>query len=260
MPFWLLYACVLLAVTTHPLLDWCTSYGTQLLAPVTHARFAIDAVPIVDIFYTPLLIVTLLACYLIRKFAPTRSVKATLIVGWTGMLLSVGYLGAGRAMHDMAVSRIRSLAGSGKIIAANAYPAIGSILVWRTTAEKDHEWVIARIRPLHRNNPSPPRLTTAPKMDNEWIRRTMATEDAQVYRWFAMGQIRAAYERVDGKHIVYLHDMRYAGGPDGATSYWPLRVTLDDNGQVLSVERVSSGPRGGRSKFIKQAWKDIWGG
>ena len=30
------------------MLDWCTTFGTQLLAPVSRARFALDAIPIVD--------------------------------------------------------------------------------------------------------------------------------------------------------------------------------------------------------------------
>ena len=37
-PFALLYACVFVALLSHPLLDWTTSYGTQLLAPFTDRR------------------------------------------------------------------------------------------------------------------------------------------------------------------------------------------------------------------------------
>ncbi len=44
------------ALVTHPLLDVCTTYGTQLLAPVSRKRFAIDCISIVDPLYTlPLL-------------------------------------------------------------------------------------------------------------------------------------------------------------------------------------------------------------
>ena len=50
-PFLLLYACVFIAALTHPLLDFCTSYGTQLFAPLTNTRYAWDALPIVDIIY-----------------------------------------------------------------------------------------------------------------------------------------------------------------------------------------------------------------
>src|SRR5262245_6887524 len=40
------------SILTHPLLDWFTTYGTQLLHPFSGRRFALDAVPIVDPVYT----------------------------------------------------------------------------------------------------------------------------------------------------------------------------------------------------------------
>ena len=39
------------ALITHPLLDWNTSYGTQLLYPFLTHRFALDSVAIIDLFY-----------------------------------------------------------------------------------------------------------------------------------------------------------------------------------------------------------------
>ena len=60
--FWLLYLCVSAALFSAPLLDLFTSYGTQLFSPISNKRFAIDALPIFDIIYTPILIVTLVFC------------------------------------------------------------------------------------------------------------------------------------------------------------------------------------------------------
>ena len=42
----------ILALFTHPLLDVWTTYGTQLLAPFSRHRFALDAVGIIDPAYT----------------------------------------------------------------------------------------------------------------------------------------------------------------------------------------------------------------
>src|SRR5262245_38634841 len=41
-------ALFVLSMLTHPLLDACTSYGTQLLSPFSRRRFAIDSVAIID--------------------------------------------------------------------------------------------------------------------------------------------------------------------------------------------------------------------
>src|SRR5262245_32374418 len=37
-----------LTLLSHPLLDFCTTYGTVLLAPFSYRRFAIDAIAIID--------------------------------------------------------------------------------------------------------------------------------------------------------------------------------------------------------------------
>ena len=49
------------SMLSHPLLDWFTTYGTQLLAPFSRHRFAIDGVGIVDPFYSLTLIAGLSA-------------------------------------------------------------------------------------------------------------------------------------------------------------------------------------------------------
>ncbi|MCM0021204.1 MAG: metal-dependent hydrolase, partial [Tagaea sp.] len=57
-----------LGLVTHPLLDWFTIYGTQLLAPFSTARFALPGLGIIDPGYTlPLLIG--IACALARPAA-----------------------------------------------------------------------------------------------------------------------------------------------------------------------------------------------
>ena len=108
--FRLLYACTFVAVLSHPLLDLLTSYGIQLFAPITSGRYAIDTVAIIDVFYSSILIITLVACYVVRKVSrPAR--RTALIIGWAGFLLSCGYLAAGRATH---VDFGTGLSGPGK--------------------------------------------------------------------------------------------------------------------------------------------------
>ena len=47
------------ALVTHPLLDWNTAYGTQLMYPLSNHRFALDSIGIVDLFYTVPLIMAM---------------------------------------------------------------------------------------------------------------------------------------------------------------------------------------------------------
>jgi len=254
--FALLLACVLAAVLTHSLLDWCTSYGTQILAPVCSTRFAADAVPIIDIIYTPILLLTLVACLVVRRIARRPVPRRTLIAGWTGFLLSLAYLGAGRVMHDVARAKGIWGAGNFEVLRADAYPATGTIFVWRTVVESDDRWFVAKVHILGGTFRANDVLKVAP--EDPWVRQAEELPDVKSFRWFAMDRVRATYDRRDGLHIVEFHDMRYGPRPESVESMWTLRVTFDDAGRQVGTERVSRHTRGSFPKRLADAWRDLW--
>jgi len=256
--FGALFACCLAAVLSHPLLDWCTSYGTQLLAPVTNARFAIDAVPIIDVFYTPILALTLLGCYAIRKRAsanPSRRRRATLIVGWAGLALSTAYLAAGAAINW----RLRhGLPEPMRSARAEAYPQICTIFVWRVTAEDDRAWYVARHNVLFGRPLRAEDFTRIGKVESEWIEGARRLPRVKTYCWFSRGQIRATYDRLKPFHVVEFHDMRYGIRPGSPEALWPLRVTFSARGEVLDVARRHRYRRAELGKLVLQTWRDVW--
>jgi len=254
--FGLLYACVLVAGLTHPLLDWGTAYGTELLSPITDARYALSCVPIIDIFYTPMLALTLLACWLVRKASRGEARRATLVIGWAGFLLSLGYLVTGAVLRDRAIDMARALAGGAPILRADAYPALGSIFVWRTVVETDGRWITARVRPLARGAPS--RQESAARQSSPWIEKAREMPDVRGYAWFAMGVVRATEADRDGQHVVEFHDMRYGPRPESIDSLWPLQVAFDKEGHVLSAESHPPHPAGNRWRILKETWSDLW--
>jgi inner membrane protein len=252
----MLYAAALLAAVCHPLLDWCSSYGTQLFAPISHARLSLDAIPIIDIFFTPLLAVTLLACFVVRKVRRSVAARATLIIGWTGFLLAVGYVAAGRVMHDVAVRRAAALAHGQRVISARAYPSIGSIFLWRGVVRTDAGWQVSRQNLLFA---PPDRPNTAAQDDNAWTARANELEDARTWRWFAQGQVRDVYSHRNGLHIVELHDMRYGLIVDDVQSLWALRVTFDEaDPNNPRVERVTSFRGLSRRGLLQRVWGELW--
>jgi len=259
-PFLLIYACTFAAVLSHPLLDWCTTYGTQLLSPLTSRRFAADVVPIVDIIYTPLLVLTLVGCAIVRCVRRWDGRRASLAVGWIGFGLSVAYLGAGHLMHERAVSLARGLTPPGATVRrADAYPALGSILAWRTVVETDAGWHVARVRPLGRQPAPPGRVHVAPEATGPWVDRARALPAAETYAWFAMGRVRAAYRREGDKHVVTLHDMRYGYRPDEVESLWPLEIRFGPDGEVRRVHRFTPRSHRGFGELVGDAWDDTWG-
>jgi membrane-bound metal-dependent hydrolase YbcI (DUF457 family) len=254
--FRLLYACVLVAGLTHPPLDWGTAYGTELLSPITDTRYALSCVPIIDIFYTPMLALTLLACWLVRRASRGEARRATLVIGWAGFLLSLGYLVTGAMLRDRAIDMARALAGGAPILRADAYPALGSIFVWRTVVETDGRWITARIRPLARG--APPRQESAARQNSSWIEKAREMPEVRGYIWFAMGVVRATEADRDGQHVVKFHDMRYGPRPESIDSMWPLRVTFDKQGRPLSAETHPPTAASNRWRILKETWSDLW--
>lgn len=255
-PFGLLYACVLVAGLTHPLLDWGTAYGTELLSPITDTRYALSCVPIIDIFYTPMLALTLLGCWLVRRASRGEARRATLVIGWAGFLLSLGYLVTGAVLRDRAIDMARALAGGAPILRADAYPALGSIFVWRTVVETDGRWITARLRPLSRG--APPRQESAARQNSSWIEKAREMPDVRSYAWFAMGVVRATEADRDGRHVVEFHDMRYGPRTESIDSLWPLRVAFDKQGRPLPAKTHPPSAASNRWRILKETWSDLW--
>jgi inner membrane protein len=257
-PFWLLYACTVLALVTHPLLDWCTPYGTELLAPLSDARYAADCISIVDFLFTGILILGLVACFAARRLRPRMEPQSSLMLGRAGFMLAAAYLFAGYVLHNEVVTEARNRLPDSHIVRADAYPALGTIFTWRVVVEADDAWTAMRIRPLAKMH-GPPPTETARKQSSPWIDRARRLPQVQEYEWFAMGRVRAAYREEGDLHIVELSDMRYATRLDGIESLWPLRVTFGAAGGVQKIEHLSAFRGRSRWTMLREAWENLAG-
>ena len=259
--FALLYACCFVAALSHPLLDLFTSYGTQLLSPITNARFAIDALPFIDIIYTPILILTLLGCYVARKLAGNWR-RATARVAWAGFALSLAYTGAGYALGRLAIHKAAGVWGppgeAEKPAQCRASPMIPTIFVWRVVRRTPERWSTARINVLFAVDGDRRLRGEAPVVDNRWVRRARRLTAVRTYDWFAMGQTRATYEFTAGRHVVEFHDMRFSFPPESVNSMWPMRVVFDPDGSLRGTGRQRHFRRGGIGRALRQAWGYLW--
>ncbi len=81
--YWLFF----LSIFTHPLLDSCTAYGTQLFQPFNDYRVALNNISVVDPIYTlPFLICVIITSMLLRN-SPKRR-----FFNYLGIALSTAYL------------------------------------------------------------------------------------------------------------------------------------------------------------------------
>jgi inner membrane protein len=255
-----LYVCCLIAVATHAPLDWCTSYGTQLLWPFTNYRYSLNCMAIIDPIFTSLLVMILLICWIVRKIhrkKPERANRITIIIGTFGLMLVIGYLGCGAVLRRVAIERgKKALGDTEKIIAADAYPMLGSIVLWRVVLQTPDEWTLMRV---HHLAPADRKL----RITSIWrgqntplIERAVSTREYKIFNWFSGGNLRPEQLTLpDGTTLVDFHDMRYATRADAPQSIFVLRFAFDSDGDILKSAIV--GPSmGGRSR--KALLADIW--
>jgi inner membrane protein len=126
MRWWL---AVWLALVTHPILDWFTVYGTQILRPFTDFPYAIGSIFIIDPLYTLPLLFGIAAALTLRS---ERGFRLNL----AGLIVSTAYLGWG----VIAQAHVKSIAEASlrddgrKIEHLLVTPTAFNTVLWRVVA------------------------------------------------------------------------------------------------------------------------------
>ena len=222
------------ALITHPALDVCTAFGTQLLAPVTNHRFALDAVSIVDLFYSvPLVLVCLLA---LRRGPPPRWRR---LVSWSVLALTTGYLLMGYAsMREARSAALAELRAEGfEPEAIRALPTFFNnqafrILArrgegdfrlgyWSNVAGRGTEWL-----PLRSARGEP-------------VDALRATEGGRTFRWFTDDWVLVEAEPAGTYALI---DLRFGGISAPVIRLFAVEARLTEGGwQVEPLPRQAPG-------------------
>ncbi|MFH0911609.1 MAG: metal-dependent hydrolase [Planctomycetota bacterium] len=245
---------IFFSLVTHPLLDWCTSYGTQLFLPLTNRRFAIDAVAIIDPVYSlPLLAAVMLALFRRPSWAVFQRDACLFLLAAT-----TGYLVLGFIFSQEVRARARTaLEGEGfSPVAVRAMPAMLSAnLLWRVVArdaagEIRTGWASAW-------TPRLIRFTRIPPVKGPLVDKALATEGGRIFSWFADGYVSARVQEHPEGADVLLMDCRYGLLSDPAFLPFGARVAFDREGRVTAVERIHG--RGGiRRRALDNELKAVW--
>lgn len=221
-----IYLWSFLGFATHGLLDGCTSYGTQLLWPITDHRFSWDIISVIDPLFTlPLLVLILLASTLKSR----RYLYSAL--AWGTLYLSIGLI-----QHERAI-------GIGQQIAAErghqplrleAKPSFANIVVWKLVYETDHQFYVNAIRPgfftPHVWNGDSANKINVSK-DFPWLKKnSQQAKDIQRFGWFSAGHLGLDPE--DNMSIV---DVRYSLLPHQISPLWGIQLSKSkSNGQHVN--------------------------
>ncbi|MCA9666482.1 MAG: metal-dependent hydrolase [Myxococcales bacterium] len=235
-----------LAIFTHPLLDLFTTYGTQLLAPFSRQRYAINGVGIVDLFYTVPLIIALRVG---RGDADMRRGRraATIALAATTAYLFVGvwlnHRAEGLAARDLARRGV-------KVTKVDAYPTLLQLFLRRVVARDDKGAL--RVGYLSTLAPQPPRWRRFEPPKDALVERLRAAPRGKLLYWFAMGQVAPHLVRDSkGNVVVELDDVRY-GLPGTAPwrGFWGVRARFNKDGSMGEVVRFRRGFSGAGKAFV----------
>lgn len=238
------------AIWTHPLLDVCTSYGTQLLAPFDRTRFAIDAVAIIDPVYSGLLLSSLLIAWVWRRAPQVGAVVASVALAST-----TAYLGLGLALSSRAAQAAHSALPEGFApVELRALPTFGNLITWRIVARD----AVGTLQVGHvslRSGAPPPQFVELKRPRDPRLDAALATEGGRILTWFSMDMWSASiHENPDGSATVHLDDQRYGSLVEPARTLWGARAHFDPRGELTDVQW----DRSGRKNFDMRAeWNQL---
>ena len=214
-----------LALLSHPLLDVCTTYGTQLLAPFSDARFAWHAVPVIEPRYTLILLAGLAAAGWLRS----RGHAIALLT----VLVSSCYLGWGWWLNQRAIAAAEAqLAAAGLTAEVHAFPAFMQLAQRRLVAFTADE---VRVGLVDAADPGCIAWDRAPRAPDPWAERLRDTREGAIFSWFTAGvDTWQVAETPDGRRVE-ISDLRYGLDTDPRRGLWGVRAEFISDGRLRAA-------------------------
>jgi inner membrane protein len=211
-----------LGYATHGLLDACTTYGTQLLWPLSDMRVAWNTISIIDPLYTlPILLFVILA--VVKRSKPLISKRLSLCaLCWVVTYTALGVMQRERA--EAAAIKIAEARGH-QLILLEAKPSFANILVWKVVYQTDTHFYVDAVRVAwgitQYTGSSIARLDVA--RDFPWLDEgSQQARDIERFRWFSND-----YLAVSPRYPNRIIDMRYSLIPNQVKGMWGIE--LDPN-------------------------------
>jgi len=228
---------------THGLLDGCTSYGTQLLWPLSNTRFSIDIVSVVDPLFTlPLLALMGMALWK----------KAHKWV-WFAVAWGSAYLLLGAFQHHRAVDlgyKVAKERGHSPL-RLEAKPSFANVVVWKVVYEADGRFYVVAVRPGWKQPKVWPGSSVAKldvQRDFPWLNpSSQQAKDIERFTWFSSGFV--ALDTNDKNRVV---DMRYSLLPNQIKPLW--WIELDPTAAAHAHVKFESSHDGGGSRDVSTLW------
>lgn len=222
--FWPLFLLSLLGIYTHVFLDLITSFGTQILWPLSN-RYSLFWVFIVDPWITGGLLAAVILAW---KFSPQSAAISKM-----GILFLVGYILTAGVSHELAERRIRTELRNQELDVARyaVVPQPFSFLNWMGLAENGESVLQARFNLF---TPGPLSFSFYPKPKGKpFLKKLEGREEVQLFRWFSDFPIVTELPQPNGDVLVEYFDLKFDTLPERRP--FLLKVLVSDTGEVKSV-------------------------
>ncbi|TMX56490.1 metal-dependent hydrolase [Vibrio rotiferianus] len=200
---------------THALLDACTTYGTQLLWPLSEERYAWNTISVIDPLFT--LPILSLLFFTVLKRNPWYARAAFIWV--------LAYLALGTYQRNKAEAMGWELAQARQHspIRLEAKPTFANILVWKVIYETKQAYYVDAVRvggySKTYQGQSIAKLDLS--IDFPWLdMKSQQAKDIERFRWFSNGYI--AQDPCNELRII---DIRYSIVPNQIKALWGITLS-----------------------------------
>lgn len=252
--YWEWYLFFFLAVFTHPILDCCTVYGTQLWAPFSSVRVAWGHISVAD----PLWTLPFGLCLLVVGFC-ARTSRARRGWLWAGWVISMAYMLFTVSNQRRAMGVLADTLSAKGIVAEKMMvtPTILNNVLWSATVKVEGGYYQGLYSFLDRERAFDLQYIPAnlDLVDDDGSDHTLNT-----LKWFSDGYY-AYLRRKDGR--LQMNDLRYgainAQEEKGEDDY-VFRFVLQKNGNGYELGKSLGGPpRGKENELAKTLWNRMLG-
>ena len=212
--FWL----ITLVILSHPFLDICTSYGTQFFYPFHTMRVRWNIISIIDLGFTPILIITLMVGYF---FSKKHRLKAMHYTGIIGVVMSMGYLKMCEHIQTTLMKRVEK---EGPWLFYEIHPTFFQPHMRRVYARRPDAVCVTY---MHYTK-HPTYWVCRPQVYSKEVKDFLKTPLAQTFVWYAGDNIYIEHDKIN-RHI-HLHDIRYSLPQSPFKGIWSIKVSYDDKG------------------------------
>ncbi|OLQ93585.1 metal-dependent hydrolase [Vibrio panuliri] len=200
---------------THPLLDACTTYGTQLLWPLTDERYAWNVISIIDPVFT--LPIVILLVYTIRKH---NLWLARIALAWAVIYPSVGMIQRDRAE---AVGWQLAKERQHTPLQLEAKPSFANILLWKViyVTQDTYHVDAVRVGSAIKIYPGESIEKLDINKDFPWLGSdSQQAKDIERFAHFSNG-----YLAQDPNNKLRIIDVRYSVIPNQTKALWSITLS-----------------------------------